>query len=216
MTATTSRKAQFARYDPGRARPATPIRRGWHQAAVRHPLDERAFRALLRRLSPDSDADAGDEYLRLRRRLMALFRARMIRDAEDLADETLDRVSRRLVEGEDVLDLLRYCRAVAMHVAQEHWRTQQKYALASTVPAEDLSEAERLDGCLDRCLGRMPPDARRLLLDYHGAEGANQLSKRAELAIRLRISPNALRIRVHRLREVLRACVERCLETRDV
>ena len=102
-----------------------------------------------------------------------------------------------------------------MHVAQEYWRTQQKQALAGTTATEDVSEAERLDRCLDRCLARIPEASRKLLLSYHEAAGPDQLTRRADLAARMGLSPNALRIRTHRLREGLRECVERCLEDRD-
>jgi hypothetical protein len=47
---------------------------------------------------------------------------------------------------------------------------------------------------------------------YYGLEGGKAIEQRRTLATRLGIAPNALRIRLHRLRARLEDCARRCLE----
>ena len=55
------------------------------------------FEALLQQLGPDREF-AGTRYEQLRRRLISFFEYRHCRDAESLADRTLDRVARLLAK----------------------------------------------------------------------------------------------------------------------
>ncbi|HEX9945729.1 MAG TPA: hypothetical protein VGG03_27285 [Thermoanaerobaculia bacterium] len=70
-------------------------------------------------------------------------------------------------------------------------------------PADDRLE------CLRRCMERLPQEQRDLVLRYH--QGENNIRNRRALSQELDIPLNALRIRVHRVRRKLEACVHECL-----
>jgi DNA-directed RNA polymerase specialized sigma24 family protein len=184
------------------------------------------FERLLFALDPERDR-AGERYEALRRKLVRLFAWRGCREADQCADETLDRVARRLAEGAVVPDVFGFCHGVAMNVLHEHWRRAERQpasleALPETrVPVvdparltrqrEETGRTEARLRCLDGCLGALDPHARETLLRYHPAGAASARERRRLLADELGVPMNALRIRVHRLRARLARCIEGCV-----
>ena len=81
-------------------------------------LTPEGLAGLLSRLHPDP-AEAAVLYEQIRRRLIRMFAWRGCGQAEDLADETFDRVARRLLEGAtiDTPDPYRYFCGVAYRVS---------------------------------------------------------------------------------------------------
>ena len=68
------------------------------------------------------------------------------------------------------------------------------------------TETEELDDRLDRLervLDALPGESRSLLLEYYQGEKSVRIQRRKALAGRFGISDNALKIRIHRLREML-------------
>jgi DNA-directed RNA polymerase specialized sigma24 family protein len=181
-------------------------------------LDRESFERLLALFGPDR-ARAGERYEAIRRALLKFFECKGGRFPEEMADETLDRVGRRLAEGETVRapDPAAYVHGVARNVLRGEWTLQQR---AATRPAgdplgsqdeEDAARAERRLACLDRCLQALPPETRRLVLQYYVDERRAKIEGRRVLAESLGIGQNALRIRMHRLRARLESCVRDCL-----
>ncbi|HEY3571972.1 MAG TPA: RNA polymerase sigma factor [Thermoanaerobaculia bacterium] len=183
-------------------------------------LTPEGFEALLAQLDPDREK-AGMLYETIRRKLVRLFEWRGCASPEDLADETINRVARRLGEGVELRsnDPYGYFCGVAHLVYKELLRraSREQRALASGdwPPACEEEEPSdvRLD-CLRRCLAKLPPDQRDLILRYyHGKsdQGEGNIRNRQELAREAGIEMNALRIRVHRVRRKLESCVQACL-----
>src|ERR1041384_5859496 len=75
-------------------------------------LTKEAFDRLLLVLDGDSEA-AGQKYNLLRRNLVRYFEGRGCQFAEDHADEAVNRVAKRLGEGEDIRDINGYAYGVA-------------------------------------------------------------------------------------------------------
>jgi DNA-directed RNA polymerase specialized sigma24 family protein len=176
-----------------------------------------SFEALLRFLDPDRD-QAAVKYEAIRRRLVRLFEWRGFGEAEDLADETMDRVARRLQEGTKVhvTDPYGYFCGVAHLVSKEVARrvARERAALERedwqpAPPAGDEEEEDDRLACLRHCLERLPDDQRLLVLRYHQED--DHIRSRQTLAEDLGVPMNALRIRVHRIRRKLEECVARCL-----
>jgi RNA polymerase sigma factor (sigma-70 family) len=182
--------------------------------------DAEGFERLLAALHPERDR-AGEAYERIRRRLVKFFEWRGARFPEDLGDETLDRVMKRLREGERIraADPLTYCYGVARNVLRESWDREGRAPeardpahLADPAPPHpEAAEAERRLACLERCLERVPPETRQLVIAYYQDRGVVKIERRRSLAARLGIRPNALRLRMHRLRGDLEACVRGCM-----
>lgn len=184
-------------------------------------LDRPALERLLSSLDAD-ESRAAEQYERLRERLIVFFSGRQGPEPEESADETLDRVSRRIDEGEQIRDVTRYAYAVARLVLRESWkRVRRRRHLLSRLFAPDAPAAGHdvagvlgSDGameCIRGCTERLPPEDRELILRYYDSEGRDQQEERQQLAARLGCSPVALRLRAFRIRRVLQACTHDCL-----
>ena len=177
------------------------------------------FEALLAQLGPDR-VKAGERYETIRRKLIRLFEWRGCESAEDLADETINRVARRMAEGIELKsnDPYGYFCGVAHLVYKEDLRRASRerrvrdsseWSPPIYVPEEEEPVDQRLE-CLRRCLTQVPKDQKDLLLRYH--QGENNIRNRKALASELGVPLNALRIRVHRTRRKVEACVHTCLK----
>jgi RNA polymerase sigma factor (sigma-70 family) len=179
-------------------------------------LTPQAFERLLGRLAAEPEAGAR-EYDAIRRKLALFFAMRGAPAAEELADESLDRLARRLDEGEPVDNVRAYVIGVAKRVLMEEAKRrgrERTYVDGHHMPAgpadADEELAERRSRCLQRCLGELPAESRALIVDYYRGEGAAYLKERKALAERLGISYVALKTRAHRVRNRLEECLREC------
>lgn len=174
-------------------------------------LSQEAFDALLDWLDSDRE-QAGLKYEDIRRRLIKIFGCRRCAEPEDLADETINRVTSKLGEIEKDFkgDRTRYFFGVANKVHMEYLR--RKPPPAPPLSTADSDRVEIEFGCLERCIDQLSEDNRNLFLEYYGGEGRTRSERRKALADRLGIAPNALRIRAYRLRLGLQECVEKCVD----
>jgi DNA-directed RNA polymerase specialized sigma24 family protein len=170
------------------------------------------LRLLLALLDGDPEHAAG-EFEALRRRLVGFFEWRGAPWPEELADEVLDRLMRRLEEGEAVGNVAAFASGVARRLLLELHRGPRVVPLGNLgaepaapgpPPEPPWAEAEAQ---LDACLARLPAEHREILLAYYRGEGAERIAARQDLAHRLGVSANGLRVRVFRLRQRLEACV---------
>jgi DNA-directed RNA polymerase specialized sigma24 family protein len=180
-------------------------------------LSRDAFEQLLERLGPDREA-ASQEYEAIRRRLIHFFDWRGSLSPDVEADTTLDRVARKLQEGEVVDNVNGYVRGVARYVLQES-QTRSRKELAAvdemsrrhSAPAPPDPGAPSM-GCLSRCLAALPEPGRALIVAYYRGDGRVHLTERKALAEQLGLTYAVLKKRAHRQRELLHKCVVRCLE----
>jgi DNA-directed RNA polymerase specialized sigma24 family protein len=176
-----------------------------------------SFEKLLACLSPDRD-EAGRQYEIVRVKLMRFFEWRASGSPDQHVDETFDRVMRRIDEGENIANLMGYFYQVAKFVFMEALKDQERARVASntiptTAPAAQLDDGDsdpRLR-CFDRCLDELPVESRNLIMNYYQEEGRTKIDLRKQLADRLNIPLNALRIRTHRIRVSLEKCMTACL-----
>jgi RNA polymerase sigma factor (sigma-70 family) len=166
----------------------------------------------------DNREEAGRQYELMRVRLLRYFEWRSCPSPEDLTDETINRVARRIDEGENVFNLPAYFFSVARLIFMESLRDRER----TSVPLDDIPEvsaeqpfkddqSESRLRCLDDCLNRLPVESRTLILKYYHEERRAKIDVRRQLAEGLGIPLNALRIRAHRTRTVLEKCVRECL-----
>ena len=174
-------------------------------------LSQEAFDALLDWLDSDRE-QAGIKYEEIRARLIIIFTGRGCVDAEDLADETINRVTQRLstIKKEFTGDPTRYFFGVANFILMEYMR--RKPPQPSPFPPNDSNQVEVEFRCLEQCMDSLSEENRYLLLKYYGAEGGSKIDQRKQLAEELGIAANALRIRAYRIRLGLQQCVEKCIK----
>lgn len=175
-------------------------------------LTQESFDKLLAWLDPNRDL-AGNKYEDIRRRLIKIFTCRGCAEAETLADETINRVTRKLPEVAEGYtgDPALYFYGVAHKIHLEYLRRKQT-PVPPPPPSEDSDEIEREYECLEQCLQQLTPDTRELVLQYYQEEKQAKINHRKLLAEQLGIALNALRIRAHRIRLNLQQCVQSCLE----
>ncbi len=179
----------------------------------RWSLTPEAFDRLLGQLGPEPES-AAREYEAIRRRLIDFFDWRGVLAPEALADETLDRVARKLDEGEAVENLRAYCYGVAKRVLLEWDKRQAREAVALRdlpAPGRGEPEAEERVACLERGLRQLPAADRELIVEYYRGEGKAHLPGRKALADRLGITYATLKTRAHRIRTRLEEAF-RCAE----
>ena len=154
---------------------------------------------------------------------MSYFSRKRCLSPDDLADETLTRVARRLEEQGAFTDTppARYCYIVARFVFLEHVRSadRRQTSLDETRAVADAAALARLAGVdrtaeeapfddLERCLQQLSANDRLLILDYYAGDDRDRIASRRALAARLQLTPNAVTIRACRIRDKLEACVK--------
>ncbi|MFZ0748785.1 MAG: hypothetical protein WAM70_05450 [Pyrinomonadaceae bacterium] len=166
----------------------------------------------------DSDrARAGERYEQIRWRLITIFAARNCTVPEELADETIDRVARRVsdIEASYTGDKALYFFGVANNVHHEYLKTPAPPE--SAVPIDESEDdREQEHRCLDQCLGKLPSDSREMLLRYYSQQKQAKIELHKTMAGEMGITINTLRLRVLRLKEKLQPCIRRCLERSDL
>jgi DNA-directed RNA polymerase specialized sigma24 family protein len=179
-------------------------------------LGAEALAGLLARLGTDPEA-AATEYRRLHLRLLAFFESHGSLEPGRDADETLDRLARKLREGYVIRDVPAYVHGLARNVLREAWRRARREEGARealrALPPPPASDAFLWDS-FDRCLAQLEPDRAELLVAYYSAARRSNQAWRAELAASRGLSLNALRIRVFRAREAVRESLARRLAER--
>jgi DNA-directed RNA polymerase specialized sigma24 family protein len=184
-------------------------------------LTPSSLQNLLRQLDPTGQ-DPGQRYEDIRRRLIKFFEWNGCSGAaEDLADITFDRVARLLDEGREITtkDIFAFILGVARNIAREYKGKIRPGSLdqlpswqlpSQPTATDDEIENEQLFRCFDKCAARLSEMDRKLIIEYYVGDKSVKIENRRGLAQSLRISPNALRIRAHRIREELESCVGRC------
>ena len=190
--------------------PAAPApRRKW-------ALTQEAFDKLLTSFGEDRES-AAEKYLEIRSNLVRFFEWRGCPFPEDHADETINRVAKRLVEGEQIANPSGYCMGVArmllLEINKERAREQQALGEMANSPVitSDDSESDGHIECLRVCLQNLPADSRELIVEYYQGEKGTKIKNRKRLVERFGIPVNTLRMRALRLREKIQTCVEDCL-----
>lgn len=179
-------------------------------------LSQDAFDRLLAALSANRD-EAGEKYLLLRNNLVNFFEIRGVARAEDSADEVLNRLARKLESGETLENPKTYALGIARMVALEARRIPERTAdeelpEIAAVPFDDEdTEKEAKLKCLEKCLGELSGENRRIIVGYYQGEKSGKIENRRKLADHLGIPQTALRNRAVRLRDKLEVCITDCL-----
>jgi DNA-directed RNA polymerase specialized sigma24 family protein len=179
-------------------------------------LTQGAFDRLLALFDEDRER-AGLAYESSRLRLVKFFEWNGSGAPEEHADETINRVARKVEEGEEIQALSAYLLGVARLVLLEAYKTRESARAALEAlprpapPAPEDGGAEARLACLERCLRGLPADSRELIVEYYREEKRAKIESRRRLAVSLGFaSLNALRIRAHRIRAQLEECVREC------
>jgi len=173
---------------------------------------------LLSLLGPDKQS-AAIEYRKLHQRLLRFFEWNAVEDPATLADEAIDRLGRKVLEGEGE-EKVRNPSAFALGIArllllEEGRRQQQKIEAVrqweKQTPDFD-PEAEAMDEALQHCLGKMQMERRKLVERYYRFGSNDKAKLHQRFAHELGITVNALRNRALRARHDLEDCMRKFLK----
>jgi RNA polymerase sigma factor (sigma-70 family) len=184
----------------------------------RDPTPEE-FRQLLAWL-----AASGRDYETIHQRLTRIFVARGCLDAENLADEVMNRVAVRIEKITETYDgdPARCFQGFAEKVWLEYIRDLRKQSTVEPPPLpfrpdedeharRERERCEQEDECLTRCMEELPGPDSKLFSRYFQSDEAAKIARK-KLAAELGLTANALRIKAHRIRRPLQKCMESCLE----
>ena len=180
-------------------------------ATLKNEITQEGFASFLKWLSPNFER-AGEEYERLRFRLRTFFSLRHCTFADELADETINRVILK-ISVEKIENKSAYCYGVAKNVYLESLRKERVHldidevTIAAETPATPSFSSE----CLDKCLEKLSPESRDLLLDYFSEAKLTKIKLHRQISKSLETTQTALRMRVMRGKRKLKVCVEECM-----
>ncbi len=178
-------------------------------------LDQESFDRLLAWLDSDRE-QAGRRYEEIRFELIKFFVRKGSSIAEELADETITRVARKVPEIASTYtgDPMRYFMGVARKVFLESIKKRPAHL---PPPPPDAPEIiERNHQCLEICMQQLTANGRALILNYFvEEEGHAKIVNHQMLAEQLGISLNTLRMRAYRTKIGLRECVLKCVNKAD-
>lgn len=184
-------------------------------------MTSEAFHNLLRWLG-DGAVSEGQKYLEIRQRLANYFDRKNCLSPDELADETLNRIARRIEEEGRIESETpaKYCYITARFVFQEHLRGIEKHSISiDLIKAEKLSKKnedeekeskEKMLVCLEKCVGELDETSQEMIVKYYYGKERVKIENRRTLAEKLGISSNALAIRACRIRDKLEICVKKC------
>lgn len=181
--------------------------------SISNSLTAEKFALFLEWLDADVEK-AGAEYERMRFRLSSYFSFRKCLHPDELTDETINRVAMK-IGSEIINNKSAFFFGVARNVYLESLR-KEKFTVNIddfVVPAPAI-EIESQDGILDfldKCLDELPVDSRGLILDYLSEAKQAKIDLHKELAARLKTSQTALRMRIVRIKQRLRLCLQECI-----
>ena len=183
-------------------------------------LTQEAFDKLLLSFGDDRDS-GGKKYLDIRNNLTRFFEWRGCPFPEDHADETINRIAKRVAEGEQIQNPSGYAMGVARLLVLEILKGRQREQVAMnelTTTTSEIAEnggngdkGEERIGCLRHCLQGLSTENRLLITEYYEGEKGDKIQNRKKLMEKLGIPVNTLRMRALRLRDRLQVCVEDCL-----
>lgn len=178
-------------------------------------VTQEQFDSLLAWLGSDRES-AGRKYEVIRSGLVRIFVSKGFNDAEDLADETINRVTARLpqISGSYIGEPAYYFHGVAKNIIRERVRRKEisgSVKEARFEPVVEIQEDKKEDlDCLDHCLERLPAQKKDLILDYYLHEGHQKIRHHKNMAEQLRITEGAFRSRAHQIRLKLQNCMQQC------
>jgi RNA polymerase sigma factor (sigma-70 family) len=179
-----------------------------------------SFDEILGWLNPDRDV-AGTIYVQLRQDLTKIFTWNRCPDPDGLTDDVFDRVAKKVHEVRQtyVGDPKLYFYGVARNLIKEiPKKIKAQTSLQGTEPASDprretqQETANMREDCLRSCLQKLSKEKRELIVAYYARDKQAKIDHRTEMALRLGISVETLRVKAFRIRGTLEQCLERCID----
>lgn len=184
-------------------------------------LTKEDFDSLLRWFSPDREL-AGAKYEEIRAGLIRFFNYKGCSEAENLADETINRVARKYttLDTSNNHKYLTYFYGFATKIHLEYLNRRKKkqvefeqnihFKEESTEGTNSFVEDQHK--CLETCLAKLSSEDRYLIIKYFAKDKSEKFEHRRNLAKEINLTMGALHVRVFRIKGTLKNCIEKCLK----
>jgi RNA polymerase sigma factor (sigma-70 family) len=178
-------------------------------------ITQEAFNKLLTCFNPDHEI-AAKEYERIYKTLLRFFEHRGCFIPDESADKTIDRVVKRIDEGEKIRDINNYFYGVARNILKEYLEAYSNKGIDSQfVPISIVERSEDSEEMkwLRKCLEELSSEDRDLIIGYYQGEKKEKRDQRKNLVEQLGTNQNAMRVRIHRIKVQLKECCHKYLKT---
>lgn len=170
------------------------------------------FAGFLKWLSSDAEM-AGVEYERLRIRLNNFYANRNCRFADELADETINRVILK-ISAEKIENKMAFVYGFAKNIYLESLRKEKNHLNIDElkIPIKSSETKNDFSGeCMDKCLNELSAENKNLLLEYFSEDKQKKIDYRKKLAEKLKLTQTALRMNIVRGKQKLKICLQECM-----
>ena len=184
-----------------------------------------SFKLLLEHLDSDENA-AAEKYLTLYSKIVKIIIWKRFpeSEAERIADIVVDRIAKKIKEGEEIQNVNAYARTVLNFVLLEQNRKNKEDAVGDDLPEvwvspEIADEPDLRIECLRKCLGEISSSEsdKRLIVGYYEQKpGGKTKDNRKSLAKNLGLTMNHLKVKASRLRGRLEKCINGCVRKLSV
>ncbi len=184
-------------------------------------LTQQEFDDLLNWLSVDREK-AAEIYLSVSEGLIRYFRIKGCSDSQSLVDDTINRVARSIgkIDISDGHKPITIFYGFAKNVYFEYLARARRSPLILDLERLPPYASPKADGgsdprfnCLDTCVNGLREKESHLVMAYFEKDRGEKVASRRELAEHLKISIGNLHVKIHRLKNTLRKCLEDCLES---
>lgn len=187
-------------------------RQAGERADAVSPPDDLAEMTLLSLIDPDP-VKAAVGYQAIHQKLISYFSNWRSPDPENLAAETISRADQAIKEGKQLVGkdaVGKFVFSIAKYIRLEDFRKREiEVKLMSSLQTTSswVFQPDNLHAeCLNRCLQKLPPKDRALIIVYEELDAR----QREELADSLGIAYSTLRAKIARIRAELRGCANDC------
>jgi RNA polymerase sigma factor (sigma-70 family) len=180
--------------------------------AIKSPQE---FQKFLKWLDLDHET-AIEKYFSIRNKLVKIFVVRGSIIADELADETIDRVMKKIdtIVSDYQGDPSLYFYGVAKKVFLETQRQPKSETLPDSFIADQKTPENQEENveCVEKCLKKLPENQQQIIVGYYSFEKGEKSKTRKKMAEKFGFSAESLRVRAMRIRETLQKCVFSCIE----
>lgn len=182
-------------------------------------LTQNDFDTLLQWFSPNRE-EAGLKYEEIRQGLIRFFNFKGCSEAESLADETINRVAKKLptLTTDNNYKHITYFYGFASKIylesrkKSENRTTEFDPTMHSNLVAVVDNETEDRHQCLEKCLAKLSAEDGSLVIEYFSKDKSAKFEHRRNLAEKFNINIGNMHVRIYRLKDTLRNCVKKCLK----
>lgn len=175
------------------------------------------FKRFLKWLASEGN-DSAEVYEHIRNVLIKIFNAKGFQSADEMADETIDRVISKIDELEKNYDgkKLHYFLSVARFIQLEHLKKRTfEIEIEKLEAMPDRNRFQDDDEIfstnillLKECLKKLNRKNRSIIWDYFNVSKKNKIEKHKKIAEKFSLTHNSLRIKVFRIKKNLAECIK--------